>query len=378
MAKQQSDDAKKRRPKAAAGAKKATKPAGQSEAAAKQPSGSTKRAAKRPVSQKQTAAKAPASSKQTAAKAPASNKKTAAKQPSGQQSKRQPRAAATATSVPSTKGTSRAVTTKTKTPTPEQQKQQDSNRKLWESYAVARAPELREQIILQYAPLVKYVMGRLAISLPAVLDYEDILSFGTIGLIEAVERFDYEKGVKFETYAISRIRGAIIDALRSLDRLPRSVRQKAKDADKALVDLTSDLGRDPSDEEVAEAMGLKLEAYRKHLVDASWITVSLDTMGTSHDGEEDSGGALGIADPDEENFDAGLEQQELIGELAGAIRELPEREQLILSLYYKEELTMREVSKVLDISESRVCQLHARALTRLRGSIARMQEGRAA
>ena len=135
---------------------------------------------------------------------------------------------------------------------------------------------------------------------------------------------------------------------------------------------------DPSDEEVAEAMGLKLEAYRKHLVDASWITVSLDTMGTSHDGEEDSGGALGIADPDEENFDAGLEQQELIGELAGAIRELPEREQLILSLYYKEELTMREVSKVLDISESRVCQLHARALTRLRGSIARMQEGRAA
>ena len=307
----------------------------------------------------------------------------------GKQTKRQPKATAGkrsttastsagtagSSSVPSTKGASRAVTTKM---TPGQQTLQESNLRLWEAYGVARAPELREQIILQYAPLVKYVMGRLAISLPAVLDYEDILSFGTIGLIEAVERFDYQKGVKFETYAIARIRGAIIDALRSLDRLPRSVRQKAKDADKALVDLTHDLGRDPSDEEVAGAMGLKIEAYRKHLVDASWITVSLDTMGMSHDGEEDSGGALGIADPDEENFDAGLEQQELIGELAGAIRELPEREQLILSLYYKEELTMREVSKVLDISESRVCQLHARALTRLRGSIARMQEGRAA
>lgn len=306
--------------------------------------------------------------------------KAEAKQMTAKQSRaaRKPAGTAGATSVPSTKGTSKAVTRKTKTLTVEQQAQQDANRKLWQAYAVARAPELREQIILQYAPLVKYVMGRLAISLPAVLDYEDILSFGTIGLIEAVERFDYEKGVKFETYAISRIRGSIIDALRSLDRLPRSVRQKAKDADKALVDLTYDLGRDPTDEEVAEAMGLKLEAYRKHLVDASWITVSLDTMGASHDGEEDSSGALGIADPDEENFDAGLEQQELIGELAGAIRELPEREQLILSLYYKEELTMREVSKVLDISESRVCQLHARALTRLRGSIARMQEGRAA
>jgi RNA polymerase sigma factor for flagellar operon FliA len=259
------------------------------------------------------------------------------------------------------------------------QAQQLANRKLWEAYGASRSEELREEIILQYAPLVKYVMGRLAISLPAVLDYEDILSFGTIGLIEAVERFDYEKGVKFETYAIARIRGAIIDALRSLDRLPRSVRQKAKDADKALVDLAEGLGRDPTDEEVADAMGLTVQAYRKHLIDASWITVSLDTMGTSNDGDEDGGsGALGIADPDDEDFSVGLEQQELVGELAGAIRELPEREQLILSLYYKEELTMREVSKVLSISESRVCQLHARALTRLRGSIARMQEGRAA
>ena len=279
-------------------------------------------------------------------------------------------------SATATKGTSEAVTPNTSS---EKRAQQEANRKLWEAYGASRSEELREEIILQYAPLVKYVMGRLAISLPAVLDYEDILSFGTIGLIEAVERFDYEKGVKFETYAIARIRGAIIDALRSLDRLPRSVRQKAKDAGRALVDLTEGLGRDPTDEEVSEAMGLTLQAYRKHLIDASWVTVSLDTMGTSNDGEDDAGGAaLGIADPDDEDFSVGLEQQELVGELSGAIRELPEREQLILSLYYKEELTMREVSQVLSISESRVCQLHARALTRLRGSIARMQEGRAA
>jgi RNA polymerase sigma factor FliA len=372
----------KRQPKAAAAgsrtrtkpkaeAKKAPKAAARSKESAK-PTASSKKATKQTANKKKPVKPA---GKQTTQQPKAAVKRTTAKR---SRAAGTPAESAGATSVPPTKGTSKAVTTRAKTPTPEQQTQQEANRKLWEAYAEARAPELREQIILQYAPLVKYVMGRLAISLPAVLDYEDILSFGTIGLIEAVERFDYEKGVKFETYAISRIRGAIIDALRSLDRLPRSVRQKAKDADKALVDLTHDLGRDPTDEEVAEAMGLKLEAYRKHLVDASWITVSLDTMGTSHDGEDDSSGALGIADPDEENFDAGLEQQELIGELAGAIRELPEREQLILSLYYKEELTMREVSKVLEISESRVCQLHARALTRLRGSIARMQEGRAA
>ena len=378
MADRKSDDAPKRarqpseaKPRSSGRAARAKQP---SKAAGKQTKQLSKAAGKQTKQPPKAAGKQTKQPPKAAGKQTKQPPKAAGKQTKSVQSKAAGKSAGS-TSGPSTKGTSKAVTTKM---TPEQQTRQEANRKLWAAYAESRAPELREQIILQYAPLVKYVMGRLAISLPAVLDYEDILSFGTIGLIEAVERFDYEKGVKFETYGISRIRGAIIDALRSLDRLPRSVRQKAKDADKALVDLTQDLGRDPSDEEVSAAMGLTVVAYRKHLIDASWITVSLDTMGTSHDGEEDSGGALGIADPDEENFDAGLEQQELIGELAGAIRELPEREQLILSLYYKEELTMREVSKVLDISESRVCQLHARALTRLRGSIARMQEGRAA
>lgn len=256
--------------------------------------------------------------------------------------------------------------------------QQVANADLWARYMVARDPRLREQLIMQYAPLVKYVMGRLAISLPAILDYEDILSFGTIGLIEAVERFDPTKGVKFETYAISRIRGSIIDALRSLDRLPRSVRQKAKEAEHAIVTLTHDLGREPTDEEVADTLGLSLGAYRKHLIDASWITVSLDSNGGGGEEEDDNGGAMGVPDPDGEDVSTGIEHQELIGELAVAIRELPEREQLVLSLYYKDELTMREVSKVLGISESRVCQLHARALTRLRVGITRLQEGQAA
>ncbi len=255
---------------------------------------------------------------------------------------------------------------------------QAANQALWERFAATGDPKVREELILKFSPLVKYVMGRLAISLPAILDYEDILSFGTIGLIEAVERFDSTKGVKFETYAISRIRGAIIDALRSLDRLPRSVRAKARETTEAITNLTNDLGREPTDEEVAATLGLTADAYRRHLIDASWTTVSLDMVGT-HDDEEDSGGAAaGIADPAYEDFSLGMEHQERIGDLATSIRELPEREQLILSLYYQEELTMREVSQVLNISESRVCQLHARALGRLRANLQAREQGKAA
>jgi RNA polymerase sigma factor for flagellar operon FliA len=257
------------------------------------------------------------------------------------------------------------------------EERQAENNRLWASYAKSRDTKVREQLILQYSPLVKYVMGRLAISLPAILDYEDVLAFGNIGLIEAVERFDHDKGVKFETYAISRIRGAIIDALRSLDRLPRSVRQRAKSSEAATQQLTNDLGRMPTDEEVAAELDLDVETYRKHLINASWVTISLDSMHIG--GEEDSdGGAFGVPDPDAEVADDRLEQTELVGDLAAEIRQLPEREQLILSLYYEEEMTMRNVANVLGISESRVCQLHARALTRLRQGIERRQHGVAA
>ncbi len=241
----------------------------------------------------------------------------------------------------------------------------------------SRDAVLRERLILQYAPLVKYVIGRLAISLPAILDYEDILSYGTIGLIEAVERFDSSKGVKFETYAISRVRGAIIDALRALDRLPRSVRQKARDAAAATVDLTATLGREPNDQEVADTLGIPLARYLQDIVDASWVTVSLEMVGPVDD-EDDGPGEISVADPSAEDITLGIERTELIGELSTAIRELPEREQLVLSLYYKEELTMREISKVLGVSESRVCQLHARALGRLRTGMGRSQRGEAA
>lgn len=227
-------------------------------------------------------------------------------------------------------------------------------------------PQDRDQAIQQYAPLVKYVVGRLAIGLPAILDYEDILSYGTIGLIEAMDRYDDSKGVKFETYAISRIRGAIIDALRSLDRLPRSVRQKAKRLDQVTVELTRSLGREPNEEELASAMEMTLPQYHKTLVDSSWVTVSLDGLLSRDDDGEGGGSAELPADPDEEDFTERMEKRQTLEALTTAVKSLPEREWLIVSLYYKDEMTMKEIAQILEISESRVCQLHGRALSRLK------------
>ncbi len=241
------------------------------------------------------------------------------------------------------------------------------------SARTSSAPHLqdREAAIQQYAPLVKYVVGRLAIGLPAILDYEDILSYGTIGLIEALDRFDGSKGVKFETYAISRIRGAIIDALRSLDRLPRSVRQKARKLEQIHTEFEREHGREPTDEEAAQLMGLTLEQYNQALIDASWVTVSLDGLLDRDNNEEGSAPTELPADPNEEDFTERLEKRQLLDALTNAIKTLPEREWLIISLYYRDEMTMKEIAQILEISESRVCQLHGRALGRLRARLAR-------
>lgn len=240
-----------------------------------------------------------------------------------------------------------------------------------------RAPAFqnRDAAVVQYAPLVKYVVGRLAIGLPAILDYEDILSYGTIGLIEALDRYDGTKGVKFETYAISRIRGAIIDALRSLDRLPRSVRQKAKRLEQVSLALNSTLGREPTDDELARGMEMTLQQFHTTLVDSSWVTVSLDGLLDRDENNDGQGASELPADPNEEDFTKRLEKKQTLDVLTGAVQSLPEREWLIVSLYYKDEMTMKEIAQILDISESRVCQLHGRALGRLR---MRMTRDRAA
>lgn len=236
----------------------------------------------------------------------------------------------------------------------------------WNAYLVDRDPELKEELVLQYAPLVKYVVGRLAIGLPNIMDFEDVLSYGTLGLIEAVERYDPTKGVKFETYAIARIRGAIIDALRSLDRLPRSVRQKARQIEKATTELETSFGRPPTDTEVAQHLGIAIGKYQDMLIDASWTTVSLEGLLDNQDyGESNTSVELADANAHDEVI-GGIEREEMGRILAQAVLNLPERERLVVSLYYQDEMTMKEISKVLSISESRVCQLHSKAVSRLR------------
>lgn len=223
--------------------------------------------------------------------------------------------------------------------------------------------------IEQYAPLVKYVIRRLAIRLPAVLDYDDVVAYGTMGLIQALARYDETKGVKFEAFAISRIRGAIIDAMRSLDPLSRSVRLKAKRLAAVTMELTNRDGRNPTDAELAARMGTTIRKYNQTLVDCSWVTLSLDGL-LDRDVDQNGAGATELpADPNDEDFTLGLEKRELLAELACSVKMLPEREWLIISLYYKEGMTMREIGQILDVSETRVSQMHARALRRLRSGL---------
>ncbi|TAK25332.1 MAG: FliA/WhiG family RNA polymerase sigma factor [Chloroflexota bacterium] len=244
------------------------------------------------------------------------------------------------------------------------------NESLWNQYVARHEPRLREQIIIQYAPLVKYVVGRLAINLPTVIDSDDVISYGTIGLIDAVERFDPTRGIKFETYAIARIRGAIIDALRSLDQIPRTARQRAREIEAAMTELESKLKRPPTDQEVAKHLSMDIVQYREIVVRTSMTTMSLDSLLVVDD---DEGGGAGKAYAFEDRGSpdpvAATERLESEQALVEAVRRLPERERLVLSLYYYEELTMKEISRVMEISESRVCQLHAQAVLRLRSSM---------
>lgn len=246
--------------------------------------------------------------------------------------------------------------------------------RLWEQYSIQPSAQLREEIVMQYAPLVRYVIGRLALRLPVGTDHEDLLGYGTIGLIEAVDRFDPARGVKFETYAIQRIRGAIIDQLRRLDPVTRGIRQKANQIERAMSEISMAEGRMPEDEEVAAHLGMELEEYHRVLRVSNIYLVPLEGGPRGDDEvllidtlvDEDS------PDPADVSID-----QEMIRQLAEAIETLPERDQLILKLYHFEELTLKEIGQVLDITESRVSQLHSRAILQLRSILNRPSESNA-
>lgn len=241
---------------------------------------------------------------------------------------------------------------------------------LWQKYKSTQDAAAREQLILQYAPLVRYVVGRMAVTLPATVDQEDLYGYGVIGLIHAIERFSLERGVKFETFAITRIRGAIIDELRSQDWVPRSVRSRARELSAAVAQLEAELSRAPSEEEIARAMGLSLMELHAIQGEATSPFLSLDELvQVGEDGQSITW--LDTMVESKPGPVAQLEETEFVDQLAKAIDALPERERLLLSLYYHDGLTLKEIGAVMGVSESRVCQLHTQAAVRLRTQLNR-------
>jgi RNA polymerase sigma factor FliA len=239
---------------------------------------------------------------------------------------------------------------------------------LWVKFKDSAAPKAREQLILHYSPLVKYVASRVATGLPASVEQADLVSYGMFGLIDALEKFDLSREIKFETYAIPRIRGAIIDELRSLDWVPRSVRFKGREVEKAYTELETRLKRAPSDKEVSEHLGISLRELHDIVTQISFVSVmALDELVSSGPdrGESisllDTLADIGAADPL-----AGLEGNETRMMLSSAISALSEREKIVITLYYFEGLTLAEIGEVLGVTESRVCQIHTKAVGQLR------------
>ena len=226
--------------------------------------------------------------------------------------------------------------------------------------------------MVAYSPLVKYVAGRMGSGLPAHVEEADLISYGLGGLISAIERFEPEREIKFETYAIPRIRGAIIDELRSLDWVPRSVRARAREIERANVKLEHRLQRAPSDEEMARELGLEVEEFQESLVQISHSTIAaLDELWSVSDQSGDQVSLLDtLADPTAPDPAAAMDASDLKDRVADAIARLPEREKLVIALYYYENLTLREIGEVLGVTESRVSQLHTKAVLRLRSRMA--------
>ncbi|AEM74500.1 FliA/WhiG family RNA polymerase sigma factor [Caldicellulosiruptor acetigenus] len=240
---------------------------------------------------------------------------------------------------------------------------------LWEKFIKTKDPKIKEQLIIKYMPLVKLVAGRMAIYFGGNVEYDDLVSYGSIGLLDAIEKFDSQKGVKFETYAYTRIKGAIIDCVRSQDFLPRSIRQKAKEIEKAYVEIERE-GKTPTDQEVAKRVGIsvnELQKLKERI--SSGMIISLDSF-LEQNYESKIGGLEDfVSQP--EHF---IENEELKEVLRQQIENLMENERMVIVLYYYEELSIKEIAKVLGVSESRVSQLHTRALLKLKAALQKYLE----
>lgn len=241
---------------------------------------------------------------------------------------------------------------------------------LWDQFYNKKSKKnIRERIILHYMSLVKYVVGRLIISLPVSINNDDLMGYGIEGLIEAVDRFDPKRGLKFETYAITRIRGAIIDHLRSQDWVPRGVRKRSRELQEVISKLEQQHGRAPTEAEIAEELNIPKSKLSQLIAESSNLLLSLDE---SRETSTNQGGISlidTIEDKDSPDPQAEYEAIELKNNLSKAIGSLPEREKMVIALYYHENMTLKEIGQVISVSESRVCQLHAQAVMRLRSKL---------
>ena len=245
-------------------------------------------------------------------------------------------------------------------------------RQLWVDFKATADGRLRERLILHYSPLVKYVAGRVGVGLPPNIEQADLVSYGIFGLIDAIEKFDLERAIKFETYAINRIRGAIIDELRSIDWIPRSVRYKAREVEKAYSALEAKLQRSPTEAEVAAEMGVTQDELRTIFSQVSFVNVvALDEL-LHAGGEKGDRTTLGdtLEDPRVDDPVSAFESEETKYVLSRAINTLPEREKIVVTLYYYEGLTLAEIGQVLGVTESRICQMHTKAVLQLRSRLA--------
>ena len=254
--------------------------------------------------------------------------------------------------------------------------EQKTEEELWSDYKKSRDPAIRELFIKQYAPLVKYVAGKVAVGMPSNVEFDDLVGFGVFGLLDAIDKFDPEKNVKFKTYAVTRIRGSIFDELRSIDWVPRSVRQKTREIEDAIVNLESRLGRTASDTEIAGSLGVSDNEFHQTLFKISGTSVmSLNDVWYSGDDSERISIGDSIESPSSLNPDVIVEREEIKRVIVEAINELPEKEKMVLVLYYYEDLTLKEIGQVLNVTESRVSQLHTKANLRLRAKLTNIRKG---
>lgn len=247
---------------------------------------------------------------------------------------------------------------------------------LWAEFKRAGTKEARDRLIVHYSPLVKYVAGRVSAGLPHSIEQSDLVSYGIFGLIDAIEKFDTSRNIKFETYAITRVKGAIIDELRSIDWVPRSVRAKARSVERAYAKLEAELLRSPTDAEVAAELRMTEDDLQQIFTQISFVgLIALDEMLSSGSGERGESTTLGDTIPDRgEGPVAAFEVEEMKHLLATAINRLGDREKIVLTLYYYESLTLAQIGEVLGVTESRVCQIHTKAILQLRSRMAPERE----